>query len=55
MIYGLTKADLQRIDKEAVKKLIANNEQRLNVWSIPSYEKEQIEEEIKQLKKLLNA
>lgn len=53
MIYGLTEADLQRIDKEAVKKMIAEKEKRLNIWSIPNYEKKQIEEEIKQLKELL--
>lgn len=53
MIFGLTEADLQRIDKEAVKKMIAEEEKRLNIWSIPNYEKKQIEEEIKQLKELL--
>ena len=53
MIYGLTEADLQRLDKEAIKNLIADEEKRLNVWSIPNYEKKQIEEEIKQLKELL--
>lgn len=53
MIYGLTEADLQRIDKEAVKKMIAKEEKRINTWSIPNYEKKQIEEEIKQLKELL--
>ena len=53
MIYGLTEADLQRIDKEAVKKMIAEEEKRLNIWSIQNYEKKQIEEEIKQLKELL--
>ena len=54
MIYGLTEADLQRIDKEAIKKMIAEEEKRLNIWSIPNYEKKQIEEDIKQLKELLN-
>ena len=54
MIFGLTETDLQRINKEQVKKLIAQNEKRLNIWSIPNYEKKQIEEEIKQLKELLN-
>ena len=29
MIYGLTEADLQRIDKEAVKKMIAEEENGL--------------------------
>ena len=53
MIYRLTEADLKRIDKEAVKKIIAKEEERLNIWSIPNYEKKQIEEEIKQLKELL--
>lgn len=53
MIYGLTEADLQRIDKETVKKMISEEEKRLNIWSIPNYEKKQIEEEIKQLKELL--
>ena len=53
MIYGLTEADLQRIDKEAVKKMIAEEEKRLNIRSIPNYEKKQIEEEIRQLKELL--
>lgn len=53
MIYGLTEADLQRLDKEAIKNLIADEEKRLNVWSIPNYEKKQIKEEIKQLKELL--
>ena len=37
MIYGLTEADLQRIDKEQVKKMIAEEEKRLNIWSIPNY------------------
>lgn len=55
MIYGLTKADLQRVDKDAVRKLIAINEQRLNVWSIPDHEKKQIVAEIQELKTLLNA
>lgn len=54
MIYGLSEADLQRIDKEAVERMIKNNERRLNVWSIPQHEKKEIEEEIKQLKELLN-
>lgn len=53
MIYGLTEADLQRIDKDGVKELIKINEERLKVWSIPNYEKKQIEEEIRQLKELL--
>lgn len=28
MIYGLTEADLHRIDKEAVKKMIAEEEKK---------------------------
>ena len=39
MIYGLTESDLQRIDKEAVKKMIVEEEKRLNIWSISNYEK----------------
>ena len=54
MIYGLTEADLQSLDKNGIKELIKINEERLKVWSIPNYEKKQIEEEIKQLKELLN-
>ena len=53
MLYGLTEEDLKNIDKNGVKELIKINEERLKVWSIPNYEKKQIEEEIRQLKKLL--
>lgn len=53
MLYGMMEADLQRIDKEAVKYLININKQRLNIWSIPNYERKQIQEEIKQLEELL--
>ena len=53
MIYGLTEKDLKRVDKEAVKKMIANEENRLKIWSIPKHEKEKIKKEIQQLKELL--
>ena len=53
MLYGLTKEDLQRIDKDGVKELIKANEERLKIWSISNYEKKQIEEENRQLKELL--
>lgn len=53
MLYGLTEEDLQKIDKNGVKELIKSNEELLKTWSIPNYEKRQIEEEIRQLKKLL--
>lgn len=53
MIYGLTEADLKQIDKDGVRYLIKVNEERLKVWSISKYEKQQIKEEIKQLKELL--
>ena len=53
MLYGLKEEDLQRIDKKGVEILIKNNKERLNIWSIPEYEKRQIREEIKQLEKLL--
>jgi hypothetical protein len=53
MTYNFSEEELKRIDKKAVLNLIAINEQRLNVWSIPQHEKDQIKKEIKQLKELL--
>ena len=53
MVCGLTEKDLERIDKEGVKSLIAIEEKRLQVWSIPKYEKQEIKDKIKQLKELL--
>ena len=55
MSFGLTKKDLEEINEDGVKELIKINEERLQIWSIPDYEKKQIEEEIKELKELLKS
>lgn len=53
MIYGLTEADLQRLDKEGIKSLIKSNNELLKVCASNSRKKE-IEEDIKELEKLLS-
>lgn len=53
MLYGLTMEDLKRIDKEEVRKIIQREEERLITERFPKSEKEQIREEIRELKKLL--
>lgn len=49
----LTAEDMKRIDKNAVKELIKHNEERLKVWSIPEYEKQEIRADIETLRNLL--
>lgn len=53
MIYGLTEKDLERVDKNVVEKMILNLKSRLNLWSLPNHEKENIKKEIKELEELL--
>lgn len=53
MIYGLTEKDLERVDKNVVENMILNLKSRLNLWSLPNYEKENIKKEIKELEELL--
>ena len=53
MIYGLTEKDLERVDKNVVEKMILNLKSRLNLWSLPNHEKENIKKEIKGLEELL--
>lgn len=52
-MFDLSMEDKKKIDKDAVRKMIQHEEERLKIWSIPNYEKEHIKKDIKDLKKLL--
>jgi hypothetical protein len=52
-MLNLSEEDRKRIDKEAVKQLIKNNEKQLKVWSLSSHMRKKIEDEIKELETLL--
>jgi hypothetical protein len=52
-MINLKESELNRLSKDGIEYLINFNKQRLNVWSIPRYEKEEIKKELKQLYLLL--
>lgn len=51
-MFGLTQKDMERLSKEGIASLIKSTEEQLRVWSIPKYDRQKLEEELKELKRL---